>query len=107
RRARDRASFLEVAMTNAQESQVVLIGPGGKALIRKTPGVCGGDACIGNTRIMVWLLVSLKQQGMTDPELLQGYPTLTERDLAAAWEYHGRHPDEIAEAIKANEEDEY
>ncbi|WP_445242043.1 DUF433 domain-containing protein [Microcoleus sp. LEGE 07076] len=23
----------------------------------KTPGLCGGDACIGNTRIPVWSLV--------------------------------------------------
>ena len=27
------------------------------AVIRKTPGVIGGDACIGNRRIAVWMLV--------------------------------------------------
>ena len=30
------------------------------ARITKTAGVCGGDACIENTRIPVWLLVSLR-----------------------------------------------
>jgi hypothetical protein len=27
--------------------------------ITKTPGVCGGEACIDETRISVWLLVEL------------------------------------------------
>ncbi len=26
-------------------------------IIQKTPNVCGGDACIRNTRIRVWLIV--------------------------------------------------
>lgn len=32
-------------------------------IIRKTSGVCGGYACVRNTRIPVWTLVSLRQQG--------------------------------------------
>jgi hypothetical protein len=31
--------------------------------IQSTPGVCGGNARIRNTRIPVWTLVSLHQQG--------------------------------------------
>ncbi len=92
-------------MIGTQISQVFFNGPDGEPLIRKTPGVCGGDACIRKTRIMVWLLVSLKQQGMTDAELLHSYPTLAEEDLEAAWEYNGQHPQEIAEAIEANDGD--
>ena len=53
-------------MINAQDSEVVLTSPNGEALIRKTPMVCGGDACIRNSRIMVWLLVAFKRGGMTD-----------------------------------------
>ncbi|NEP91259.1 MAG: DUF433 domain-containing protein [Okeania sp. SIO2C2] len=30
--------------------------------INKTPNVCGGDACVGNTRIPVWSLVSDRLQ---------------------------------------------
>lgn len=37
--------------------------------IEKTPGVMGGDACIRQTRIPVWLLVSLRQQGASDAYL--------------------------------------
>ena len=39
--------------------------------VQKTPGVCGGHACIRNTRIPVWVLVSLRQQGANDRELLE------------------------------------
>lgn len=92
-------------MIQAAKSEVVLTGPKGEVLIRKTPGVCGGDACVGNTRIMIWLLVSLKLQGMTDDELLAGYPTLTPEGLAGAWEYYRQHPDEIEEAIRRNHEE--
>jgi uncharacterized protein (DUF433 family) len=92
-------------MINAQDSEVVLASPNGEALIRKTPMVCGGDACIRNSRIMVWLLVAFKRGGMTDEQLLYGYPGLTAEDLAAAWEHYKLHPQEIDAAIRANEED--
>ena len=32
------------------------------AAIQKIPGVCGGHACVRNTRIPVWTLVSLRQR---------------------------------------------
>ncbi|TAF02376.1 MAG: DUF433 domain-containing protein, partial [Nostocales cyanobacterium] len=51
----------------------------------------GGHACIRNTRIPVWVLVSLRQQGANDRELLQNYPNLTPEDLIAAWEYYEQH----------------
>lgn len=74
-----------------------------KSFIKKTPSVCGGDACIRNTRIMVWLLVAMKKDGMTEERILEGYPDLTTEDLAAAWEYHRKNPQEIEEAITAND----
>jgi uncharacterized protein (DUF433 family) len=93
-------------MPQAEKSQVVLAGPEGQPLIQKTPGVCGGDACIRNTRIMVWLLVSLKRQGATEDQLLSNFPTLDSNDLGVAWEYYRRNREEIDKAIKENEEDE-
>ena len=73
-------------------------------LIRKTPGVCGGEACIGNRRIAVWMLVSARRQGIADPELLDAYdPPPTPDDLHAAWEYYVLHPREIDDAIDRNE----
>jgi uncharacterized protein (DUF433 family) len=93
-------------MHHAEKSEVVLVGPQGQPLIQKTPGVCGGGACIRNTRIMVWLLVSMKRQGASDDQLLSSFPSLSPDDLGAAWEYYRRSPEEIERAIKENQEDE-
>jgi type III restriction enzyme len=89
-----------------QESEVVLRGPNGEAIVRRTPGVCGGDACIRDSRIMVWLLIAFMDQGTSDSELLESYPTLSARDLDAAREYYRQRREEIEKAIAANEEDE-
>ena len=55
--------------------------PEGETWIRKTPNVCGGDACIRNTRIMVWLLEAYRRSGMSNASILESYPSLTEADL--------------------------
>jgi uncharacterized protein (DUF433 family) len=73
-------------------------------LIRHTAGVCGGEACIGSTRIAVWMLEEARRAGVTDAELLQDYPNLSARDLAEAWTYVEKHPDEISEALRANQQ---
>ncbi|GAB4282165.1 MAG: DUF433 domain-containing protein [Oscillatoriaceae cyanobacterium] len=73
--------------------------------IEKTPGVCGGDACIGNTRIPVWLLVNARRLGISEANLLEDYPTLGVADLENAWAYAETHADEIEKAIRENEED--
>jgi uncharacterized protein (DUF433 family) len=86
-------------------SEVVFQGPNGEALIQKTPDVCGGDACIRNSRIMVWLLVSFKNNGWTDRGFFNNYESLTAEDLTAAWEYYHRYPGEIDEAIRLNHQD--
>jgi uncharacterized protein (DUF433 family) len=71
--------------------------------IQKTPNVCGGKACIRQTRIAVWGLVMDRKLGMTDAEVLNSYPTLTPADLDAAWEYYRRNPLEIERAIWVND----
>jgi uncharacterized protein (DUF433 family) len=73
--------------------------------IQKTPGVCGGDACIRETRIPVWVLVNARRLGISEAELLEDYPTLRAADLANAWAYTEAYPDEIETAIQENEED--
>ena len=72
--------------------------------ITKTPGVCGGDACIAGTRISVWGLVEWKRLGRTDAEITASIQGLTDADLQAAWEYAAAHPEEIEEAIRLNAE---
>lgn len=71
--------------------------------IDKTPGVCGGDACIRHTRIPVWALVQLRQLGTDEADLLRTYPTLTAEDLVNAWSYYQSHTAEIEQQIADNE----
>jgi uncharacterized protein (DUF433 family) len=71
--------------------------------VQRTPGVCGGDACIRTTRIPVWLLVLARKQGRTDAQLLTDYPTLTGDDLDAGWAYYRANAVEIERAIWFND----
>ncbi len=71
--------------------------------IEKTLGVMGGDARIRQTRIPVWLLISLRRQGASEAYLLEDYPTLTAADLVNAWLYAEASPDEIEAAIARQE----
>jgi type III restriction enzyme len=73
--------------------------------IQKTPGVCGGNARIRDTRIPVWSLVSFHQQGAPDDYLLRNYPGLTQEDLQAAWSYYNQHREEIDRVIADDDED--
>ena len=72
--------------------------------ISKTPGVCGGDACIRTTRHTVAGLVEWRQLGLTDARILDHHPDLSQADLDAAWAYYAEHPDEIDRAIRENAE---
>jgi uncharacterized protein (DUF433 family) len=71
--------------------------------IAKTPGVCGGSACIANTRIPVWVLSQAQRLGATESELLYDYPTLSASDLVNAWAYAEAFPNEIETAIQEND----
>ena len=74
--------------------------------ISKKPDRCGGDACVRDTRITVWGLVGYRRLGASDADILRAVQGLTPADLEAAWEYVAKHPEEIDEAIRANEEGE-
>lgn len=71
--------------------------------VSKTPGICGGEACIEGTRIPVWVLVSYRQLGVKDADQLYNYPTLTASDLVNAWTYAVANREEIEAAIQSND----
>jgi uncharacterized protein (DUF433 family) len=70
--------------------------------IEKTPGVCGGSACVAGTRITVWGLVESQRIGYSEADLLTSYPTLSATNLANAWAYTAAFPDEIEAEIAEN-----
>jgi uncharacterized protein (DUF433 family) len=71
--------------------------------ITKTSGVCGGSACIGGTRIPVWVLEQFRRLSQSEVEILRAFPSLDMADLAKAWEYVRAHHQEIDEDIRQNE----
>ena len=52
--------------------------------VQKTPGVCGGDACVRNSRITVHGLVHYRQLGFSDEQIMAMIQGLTQDDLVAA-----------------------
>ncbi len=69
--------------------------------IEKTPGVCGGKACIAGTRIRVLDIVGLKRRGFEPEEMLRMYAVpLTLAQVHAALAYYYDHPEEIDASIR-------
>ena len=58
-----------------------------------------------STRIAVWMLVNAYQLGITEAELLEDYPGLSQQDLNAAWDYYRANRDEIDRTIIEQERD--
>jgi len=79
------------------------IPSGTESWIQSRPGVCGGEACIRNTRHTVSGLVAWRRLGLSDAQILQHHRDLTEDDLMVAWSYYSRHREELDEAIKEDE----
>lgn len=80
----------------------LLVGLG--AGIESTPGVCGGDARVANTRIPVWTLEGYRRMGMTEAQILAAYPGLRATDLVNSWAYVAAHRNEVDRLIRENEE---
>jgi uncharacterized protein (DUF433 family) len=72
--------------------------------IESRPDICGGAACVSGTRIPVWLLESYRRLGLSDEQLLEAYPTLTEQDIQAARKHAAEHRAEMEREIEENEE---
>jgi uncharacterized protein (DUF433 family) len=94
-----------LTLTSREQAQVIqtlmqTLGKDSRG-ITKTPGVCGGTACIANSRIPVWSLIEARTLGYSEADLLTSYLTAT--DLTQAWIYAATHPEEIATAIQINE----
>lgn len=71
--------------------------------ITKRPDWCGGDACIRDYRIPVWMLVNYRRLAGGVADLREAYPFLTTADLETAWAYADANAEEINRAISDNE----
>jgi type III restriction enzyme len=77
------------------------------AMVTHTPGVMGGSARIGDTRVAVWNVVRFRQLGLRDADILKQYPELSAAELHAAFRYYASHRAEIDRDILENERAEY
>ena len=72
-----------------------------KEHITKTPGVCGGKACIAGSRIRVMdIVVWHEHQKQTSDEIVQSFPQLTQAAIHAALAYYFDNREEIAELFE-------
>ena len=72
--------------------------------IESHPDVCGGEPCIADTRIPVWVLEQSRRLGVNEADLLRSYPALRADDLSNAWAYVRARTDEIEAQIIENEQ---
>jgi uncharacterized protein (DUF433 family) len=73
-------------------------------VVRKTPNVCGGEACIRDTRHTVSGLTEWQTLGLSDDQIRERHPDLTQADLDAAWSYYRENCDEIDEIIRQDKD---
>ena len=93
------SATIELGATNrfkSTNSAAVEVFPG----VKRTPGVCDGDACVRDSHIAIYDLFEWRQLGCSDTEILEHYPGLTQADLDHAWEYAKLHEEEIEQLIE-------
>lgn len=73
--------------------------------ITKTPGVCGGKACIAGHRVRVMdIAVWYENMGMSADEIVTQIPSITLSDVHAALVYYYDHIEEIREEMRKEDE---
>jgi uncharacterized protein (DUF433 family) len=62
------------------------------ALVVSDPDIRAGEPIVRGTRVPVYAVAEMKQQGASDAELLEDFPSLTPESLDAALTYAATHP---------------
>jgi uncharacterized protein (DUF433 family) len=71
--------------------------------IVRTPGICGGKACIAGHRVRVMDVALLHERaGMSADEIVAQFPGLSMSDVHTALAYYFDHRDEIQEEMRAD-----
>lgn len=91
-----------VAMDN---KPVISMAKPRDSYIKKTPGVCGGRACIRDTRVPVWTVIECRLSGMKLADIAANFPGITRDDFWECAVYYGIHYDEINRDIQEQSEE--
>lgn len=79
------ARWLPAGVTSPRSRR--LLGVARENLVVRDPGICHGQAVISGTRVMVSIVLDALADGMTEPEILAEYPTLSVAGIRAAAAY--------------------
>lgn len=72
--------------------------------IVSTPGTCNGEPRIAGTRVKVRHVYTwVERQGMTAAQVVEAYPHLSRSAVHAALAYYWSHPDQIHQALDAED----
>jgi uncharacterized protein (DUF433 family) len=80
----------------------VYMAPTGRSIV-KTDGVCGGRACLDNSRMPVWNLACYWRMGTSDAQIIDTFPWITQDDLDNARAYYEANRVEIERDIADQE----
>lgn len=70
--------------------------------ITRTPGVCGGKACIAGHRVRVLDIVSwYEHQGLSPDDIVSEIPSVSLADVHTALAYYYDHLDEIRDEMES------
>src|SRR5712664_1646766 len=73
--------------------------------ITRTPGICGGKACVAGHRIRVMdIVIRHEDLGMSPDEIIAVYPGLNLSDVHSALAYYFDNVEEIRNDIRRDEE---
>lgn len=73
--------------------------------ISKTPGICGGRACIAGHRIRVTDIVVWHEiRGMSPDQIVDMFPGITLADVHAALAYYFDHREEIEDEFRKQDQ---
>jgi uncharacterized protein (DUF433 family) len=73
--------------------------------VTKTPGVCGGKACVAGHRVRVLDIVIWHEDlGMSADEIVTAYPSMSLSDVHAALAYYFDNVDEIRDEMRSNDQ---
>jgi uncharacterized protein (DUF433 family) len=79
------------------------VGP--PRLVRR-PGVCGGEATLGYTRICVWHVIAVAHHYDWDPARIRAweFPDLSTEEVQLALDYYRENPGEIETVFRRQDE---
>ena len=73
--------------------------------VTRTPGVCGGRACIAGHRIRVMdIVVWHERRGMSPDQIVDMFPGITLADVHAALAYYFDHRQEIEDDFRNDDQ---